>query len=430
MTAPIHLKAKDDSLELLLYGEIGFGPLSAAAVAKVLDANKSAPVIRVRINSPGGDAFDGIAIHNLLAKHSARVEVDIDGQASSAASLVAMAGDVVRIASNSLMMIHEAHGGAGGTAAQLAADAAALVKLNEGAARMYAARTGKTPEAIASLMSTDSWLTAEEAVELGLADEVTDPKQIAASVAKFLSPRSADDEEPKSMDEEPKAMPEEEPKAEEGVEPEANADEEPAMEAEDVDGNGVVEAIAKATGLDKAAAIALLTDKLDAVAQMLNEAIEADGSASDQPQTTEVVEPEALAGGASLIARMQARKIEKLEATIAKFKADDASRAEKALDAEVDGLIREGFLLDSERGEARKLLKADPESARKLFSTKKVPVPQAGDEGAAQTATPKIGDLTDNQRLLVASLKAAGFRGGDETACVKHVLGQQSQETN
>src|SRR3990167_582848 len=186
MTAPAYLKGQDGTLELLLYGDIGSGPLSAASIAKVLDANKDAKLIRCRISSQGGDGFEGITIHNLLAKHPARVEVDIDGQASSAASLIAMAADHVRIASNSLMMVHEAHGGAGGTAAQHQSDAAMLSKVNSSAAAMYAAKTGKSAEEVTALMANDNWLTADEAVALKLADEGTDPKAIAASGARFL----------------------------------------------------------------------------------------------------------------------------------------------------------------------------------------------------------------------------------------------------
>ena len=67
MATPRYLKGSDDSLEILLYGEIGAPPLTSAHVAKVLEANKGAKTVRVRLSSPGGDAFEGFTIHNLLA---------------------------------------------------------------------------------------------------------------------------------------------------------------------------------------------------------------------------------------------------------------------------------------------------------------------------------------------------------------------------
>ncbi|MGH6879151.1 MAG: head maturation protease, ClpP-related [Rhizomicrobium sp.] len=96
--------------ELYLYGEIGEGAIAATDVVEALGKIPRGNTIRVRMNSPGGDIFDGVAIYNLFAQSSARVEVCIDALAASMASVIAMAGDDIAIAGNASMMIHEAWG--------------------------------------------------------------------------------------------------------------------------------------------------------------------------------------------------------------------------------------------------------------------------------------------------------------------------------
>ena len=96
---PITIENRQDAAEMLLYGQIGFdwwgGEGTTAAEFHDKLAAIKAPRINLRINSPGGDVFDGLAIYNQLKRHNAEVVVDVDGYAASAASLVAMAGDSV-----------------------------------------------------------------------------------------------------------------------------------------------------------------------------------------------------------------------------------------------------------------------------------------------------------------------------------------------
>src|SRR5690606_31400463 len=96
------------TLEILFYGEIGddWDGITAKQFAAELNPHGNATEILLRMNSVGGSVFDGAAIYNILNRHKARVLVDIDGAALSAASLVAMAGDTIRIAENAMMMIH------------------------------------------------------------------------------------------------------------------------------------------------------------------------------------------------------------------------------------------------------------------------------------------------------------------------------------
>jgi hypothetical protein len=99
--------------EIWLYDQVGegfFGGMSAKQFNDELNKLGKVDTVNLRINSPGGSVFDGVAIYNALKRHPARVEVDVDGIAASIASVIAMAGDEIRMASNSMMMIHDPHG--------------------------------------------------------------------------------------------------------------------------------------------------------------------------------------------------------------------------------------------------------------------------------------------------------------------------------
>ena len=121
-----------------------------------------------------------MAIVNQLQRHAARVTVDIDGAALSAASVVAMAGDEIRMAENALLMIHDPIGLTIGTAADHAKAVVELEKVKDVIVATYAARSGMDEERAARLMADETWLTAEEALEEGLVDKVTEAKRMAA----------------------------------------------------------------------------------------------------------------------------------------------------------------------------------------------------------------------------------------------------------
>ena len=99
--------------EIWLYDQVGegfFGGMSAKTFNDELNKLGKVDTINLRINSPGGSVFDGVAIYNTLKRHPARLEVDVDGIAASIASVIAMAGDEIRMAANSMMMIHDPYG--------------------------------------------------------------------------------------------------------------------------------------------------------------------------------------------------------------------------------------------------------------------------------------------------------------------------------
>ncbi len=131
--------------------------------------------IKCIIDSIGGDAFVGIAIYNFLKHTTAKVEVEIIGLAGSIASVVAMAANKgkLRIAKNAFMMIHKAEGVTGGTAEQIIQGAAVVAKFDDQIADIYSQRTGRSIDDIRSLYATgDYWMTGDEAVAQGFADEI------------------------------------------------------------------------------------------------------------------------------------------------------------------------------------------------------------------------------------------------------------------
>lgn len=160
--------------EIRIFDEIGGYGISARTLVDEIGAIDAKEIL-VRINTPGGEVTEGTAIYNALRAHPAFVRCRIEGLAASAGSFVAMAGDEVLIADNAYMMIHEARGGAFGVADDMTSVAAALEKMNENIAAMYAAKTGKPRAYWRDKMKQETWYTAEEAIADGLADSVWKP---------------------------------------------------------------------------------------------------------------------------------------------------------------------------------------------------------------------------------------------------------------
>jgi ATP-dependent protease ClpP protease subunit len=165
------------SADVFIYDEIGEsfwgGGVSAQTMATELAA-LDVDELNVYINSPGGAAWDGIAIMNAIRRHRAHVTVHVDGLAASAASVIAMAGDRIVMNRGSQLMIHDASGGAYGNAELMDEVATILHKLSDSIADVYAGRTGTDRATWRAAMQAESWYTAEEAVAAGLADEWVD----------------------------------------------------------------------------------------------------------------------------------------------------------------------------------------------------------------------------------------------------------------
>ena len=162
-------------------GEIGGFGVSAQSFNEQLAALGNVTEITLYINSSGGSVQDGIAIYNALQRHPAKITAEIVGWALSMASYIAMAGDVVRMAENALMMIHAPWLQSAGNADELRRSAEMLDKVAESMVSAYAAKSGKSPQEIISLMAAETWFSAAEAQAAGFADEIESPVTVTAS---------------------------------------------------------------------------------------------------------------------------------------------------------------------------------------------------------------------------------------------------------
>ncbi len=190
--------AADGDAEILIYDEIGAFGITAKQFADDLKAVCKAAKITLRINSPGGSVFDGLAIHNSLKRLSARKTVWIDGIAASIASVIAMAGDEIIMPENTMMMIHDPAGMVVGTAPDMRAMAEALDRIKGGLVSAYRDRTGKPEGDIEQLMAAETWLTANDAVAAGFADRVDKPIRATAhfDLSRFSNAPAALADEP------------------------------------------------------------------------------------------------------------------------------------------------------------------------------------------------------------------------------------------
>ena len=163
---------------------------SAAGFRNALKSLGDVKSINLHINSPGGSVFEGIAIYNMLKQNSARINVYIDGLAASIASVIAMSGDAIFMPSNSMMMVHNPWVMAIGNASELRKQADDLDQITKSSVQTYLAKAGDKldEKTLTQLMDDETWLTAQEAVDYGLADEVLEPNKAVASINKqFVS---------------------------------------------------------------------------------------------------------------------------------------------------------------------------------------------------------------------------------------------------
>jgi ATP-dependent protease ClpP protease subunit len=176
------------SADVYVYDRIGgwFGMTADDFVRDVasLDVDR----IVLHLNSPGGDASEGVAIANVLRAHRAHVTVRVDGMAASAASVIAMAGDEIVMGIGSQLMVHDAWGYAMGNAAEMRKAADMLDSTSNALASTYAARTGDTTAEWRAVMEEETWYTADEAVEAGLADRVAAADETGTAEGEQVTP--------------------------------------------------------------------------------------------------------------------------------------------------------------------------------------------------------------------------------------------------
>lgn len=175
-TAPMAASSDDDTITMFdVIGEdwwTGGGVTAkriSAALRQIGDRD-----VTVKINSPGGDMFEGIAIYNLLRAHKAKVTVEVLGWAASAASIIAMAGDEIRMGLGTFMMVHNAWGVVIGNRHDMREAADLFDGFDSAIVDVYEARTGLKRAEIEKLMDAETFMGPSEAVEKGFADVVDD----------------------------------------------------------------------------------------------------------------------------------------------------------------------------------------------------------------------------------------------------------------
>jgi ATP-dependent Clp protease, protease subunit len=162
------------TLELMLYGDIGddWMGIGPSAVAEQLRAAGDISRIVTRINSRGGDVFDGATIYNLLASQGVPVDVVIDGLAASAASYIAMVGDTVTMGEGAMLMIHNPYCFALGNATELRKTADMLDKVRDSMLSGYMKRYSGTEDELKAALDAETWMTADDAKQAGLCDQI------------------------------------------------------------------------------------------------------------------------------------------------------------------------------------------------------------------------------------------------------------------
>ena len=210
------IKQEGTTANLYMYGDIvdykcAENDVASCDIVKELSALK-VNEIRVFINSYGGSVSSGIAIYNALKRHSAKVVTYCDGMACSIASVIFMAGDERVMCNPSFLMIHDAWSCVIGNADELRKQADDLEVINTASVAAYMERINITEEKLRELMKAETWLTEEEALEMGFAtrideaEESDNPSQSAKKhlfemIARAISQSAADDvEEPEIPD--------------------------------------------------------------------------------------------------------------------------------------------------------------------------------------------------------------------------------------
>ena len=188
--------AAGEPAEVFIYDQIGASfwdegvtPSNLIESIKSLKM-KNGDTLSIRINSPGGNMFDGNTIYNYLRSIKQKIEVTIDGMAASAASIIAMAGDTIKMPENSFLMIHNPWMMVAGDSQVMRKTADDLDVMRDGAVKTYLSRTGDkvSRKELIKMLDEETWLGADRAVELGFADEVLEPVRAAAlfDVSKYF----------------------------------------------------------------------------------------------------------------------------------------------------------------------------------------------------------------------------------------------------
>ncbi len=174
--------------EISIYDEIGdYGTSAKNFIEEVKNIGKKD--ITLRINSVGGSVFDGLAIYNTLRSHQGYVNIKIEGLAASISTVIAMAGDNIEMAENGFFMIHNPFGQSAGEAVDMRKTADLLDKIKNEIIEIYQRQTKLPYDVLSEMMDKETWLSSQEAQELGFINDITEPLKVAAkyNLSKFTN---------------------------------------------------------------------------------------------------------------------------------------------------------------------------------------------------------------------------------------------------
>ena len=179
-----NIKTSAELTEIDIFGQIGD---SFFEEGNTLDSVKAElenikTDLSINVASLGGSAFEGLAIHDLIASHPYNTTVNVVGATASAGAVISVAADRVNISENSLFLVHNSHGMAQGNAEDLEAAAKDMRKIDDRMTSIFINKTGKEETEIRELLKEDKFLDANEALEWGFVDNVTQPVKIAAKL--------------------------------------------------------------------------------------------------------------------------------------------------------------------------------------------------------------------------------------------------------
>lgn len=178
-TPKTKLKTENVSAEILLYGSIGNTSKNSTNdfISQFKSLENHNKQINVRINSTGGDVFDGITIYNTIKNSTAEVHVYVDGLAASMASVIALAGKKIYISRYAQLMLHKVSGNVNGDSEKLRETASLMEEVEQSISEIYASRTGLSVDEVNTKFlqrGKDTWLSAKQALQNNLVDEIFD----------------------------------------------------------------------------------------------------------------------------------------------------------------------------------------------------------------------------------------------------------------
>lgn len=201
----VRVNAADDAADVYIYGDIGgwWDGIQPDDIAREIAALDVA-TLNVHVNSPGGIVFDGIAIYNAFAAHSANVVMHIEGIAASIASVIVMAGDEIRIGESANMMIHKPWSFMIGDADDMRTEADILDSLEQSIVDIYTARTDNDADQVKAWLKAETWFRGQQAVDNSFADTITPNKKKEKKAARSrlldLYQRTPSDLQPQNGD--------------------------------------------------------------------------------------------------------------------------------------------------------------------------------------------------------------------------------------